>query len=74
MLSPQRAPPLSLQELVNLLLLGRAVSNVFDGEKRVGGSDGLLLRGVAPSDAPAPVGLLSLLEAHGHGEARILPL
>lgn len=60
--------PSRFQELVNLLLLGRAVSNVFDGEKRAGGRDGLLLRGVAPSDAPAPVGFLSLLEAHGHGE------
>lgn len=32
------------QELVNLCLLGRCVSNVFDGEESMGG--GMMLRGV----------------------------
>jgi hypothetical protein len=55
-------------ELVTLALTGRAVSNAFDGERRVGGceadggdggEDGAVLRGVAEQSR---VGLLSLHE------------
>ena len=46
------------QEVLNLLLLGCGVSNVFDGEKDLGG--GFVLRGVPCRPA---VGLLSQLEA-----------
>jgi hypothetical protein len=47
------------QEMVNLLLTGRATSNVFDGSRELGDS-GLMLRGVQrQSDA----GYLSQLEA-----------
>lgn len=49
------------QEAVNLLLLGRATSNVFDGNRRVGQ---LRLRGLRASDQP-DVGFLALLEASG---------
>lgn len=48
------------QELVNLLLTGRATSNVFDGEQ--GLEAGVRLRGVA---ARAPVGFLAMSEARG---------
>jgi hypothetical protein len=57
------------QELVNLLLTGRAHSNVFDGEQRLddgsadGGADVLVLRGVPRR---ADVGLLSLFESYDH--------
>ena len=53
------------QELVNLLLVGVAASNVFDGTQLVGeeGSDQLRLRGIERRPA---VGLLALNEAHGH--------
>jgi hypothetical protein len=46
------------QELLNLLLLGVGVSNVFDGNRDLGG--GFLLKGVPSRPA---VGLLSQLEA-----------
>ena len=46
------------QELLNLLLTGRARSNAFDGEQDLGG--GLLVRGI---DARPIVGYLSALEA-----------
>lgn len=46
------------QELVNLLLVGRAVSNTFDGQRDL---DGLTLRGVDAS-VSCPIGLLSLYE------------
>jgi hypothetical protein len=46
------------QEMLNLLLLGVGVSNIFDGSKDLGG--GFVLRGV-PSRPP--IGLLSQLEA-----------
>ena len=45
------------QEVLNLLLVGRGVSNVFDGDRDLGG---MIMRGV--SERP-PVGLLSELEA-----------
>jgi len=55
------------QEAVALLLTGRARSNTFDGEKRIGGDKaeeaGLLLRG---ADSRADVGMLTLFEHYGH--------
>jgi len=45
---------------VNLLLTGRATSNVFDGDKRM---DDLVLRGVSER---SDVGFLTLLEAYQH--------
>ena len=49
------------QEVLNLMLFGRATSNVFDLEQPMGDT-GLILRGV-PADVPIEVGLLSELEA-----------
>ena len=66
------------QELVNLLLLGVACSNVFDGVRTLGtGEDAMTLRGVpadrlsslgGSSGGACPVGLLCHAEAHGHTE------
>jgi len=55
------------QELVNLLLIGRAHSNVFDGEQTVGeigedGTGGCRLRGIPRR---SPVGFLTLFERQG---------
>ena len=52
------------QEMVNLLLTGRAVSNVFNGDMQLnsGGDMAILLKGV-PS--VSDVGLLSLFEHYG---------
>lgn len=54
------------QELVNLLLFGRAHSNVFDGEQTVGGdagtAEGCRLRGTPKR---SPVGFLTLFERQG---------
>ncbi|OQS00966.1 hypothetical protein ACHHYP_02052 [Achlya hypogyna] len=47
------------QEIVNLLLVGYACSNVFDGTQDLG--DGLVLRGIAHQ---GPVGFLTLFEAY----------
>lgn len=47
------------QEMVNLLLSGRATSNVFDGSRAMGDS-GLTLKGVARQNE---IGYLSQLEA-----------
>lgn len=50
------------QELVNLMVFGRAYSNVFDGTKRLGSAaDGWYVLQGAPKRAP--VGFLSLFEA-----------
>lgn len=50
------------QELVNLMIFGRAYSNVFDGTKRLGSAaDGWCVLQGAPKRAP--VGFLSLFEA-----------
>lgn len=50
------------QELVNLLLTGTASSNVFDGERALGGGgDSTKLRGIAETPE---VGFLSLFEAY----------
>ena len=54
------------QELVNLLLIGRGFSNVFDGERTVGGEggdgEGTRLRGIPRR---APIGFLTLFERQG---------
>ena len=52
------------QELVNLLLTGRAVSNVFNGDMQLnsGGDTAMLLKGI-PS--VSEIGLLSLFEHYG---------
>jgi ubiquitin carboxyl-terminal hydrolase MINDY-3/4 len=52
------------QELVSLLLTGKARSNVMDGSKRLGeGADSLLLRGI---DEQSDVGMLTLFEHYGY--------
>ncbi|ETV68106.1 hypothetical protein H257_15853 [Aphanomyces astaci] len=56
------------QEMVNLLLLGYACSNVFDGTKDLGGGDdatssSMVLRGVQKRSA---VGFLTLFEAYDY--------
>jgi hypothetical protein len=55
----------SNQEIVNLVLFGKATSNVFDGDKDLG--DGMILHGVplrvSDDDAGLPIGLLSELES-----------
>jgi hypothetical protein len=48
------------QELLNLVLIGRAVSNVFDRDKPMGDT-GMVLHGI-PDEALVSVGLLSELE------------
>ena len=50
------------QEMVNLLLLGRAVGNVFDGDKDL---DGVMLQGVP---AQGEIGFLTLFEHYGSME------
>jgi len=51
------------QELVNLMIFGRAYSNVFDGSKRIGNvKDGFCVLQGAPRRAS--VGFLSLFEAY----------
>ncbi|MES1920297.1 hypothetical protein MHBO_001981 [Bonamia ostreae] len=53
------------QELVNLLISGRAASNVFDGEKRLGdnGNDEYVLTGIPER---TDIGFLTILEAQGY--------
>lgn len=52
------------QELVNLLLFGRACSNVFDGKKDLGqGKDKMVLQGV---ERHCEVGFLTLFEHYGY--------
>ena len=58
---------LYVQELVNLLLYGCAVSNVFDGTRKLGddsggSNDAVTLRGI-PSTGP--IGFLTLSEHYG---------
>merc|ERR1712113_29631 len=51
------------QELVNLMIFGRAFSNVFDGTKRIGSvKDGFCVLQGAPRRGP--IGFLSLFEAY----------
>jgi hypothetical protein len=52
-----------MQELVNLALSGRAVSNVFDGTRKMG--EEMTLRGI---ERRSSVGFLSLFEHHGYME------
>ncbi|MQL94040.1 hypothetical protein Taro_026692 [Colocasia esculenta] len=47
------------QEIINLLLCGEAVDNIFDGNTSV---DGMLLRGIRGAE----IGFLTLLEVNGH--------
>lgn len=50
------------QDLVNLMMIGRAVTNVFNGVKRLGGdgsNDGFLIKGI---EEQSEVGFLTLLE------------
>jgi hypothetical protein len=54
------------QELINLLLTGRATSNVIDGEMELGDS-GLRLRGVYQRSS---IGYLTQLEALRYCEVR----
>ncbi|KAF4720951.1 hypothetical protein FOZ62_004723 [Perkinsus olseni] len=51
------SPRYCTQELVNLLLVGKAASNTFDGHRDL---DGLTLRGIQATSCP--IGLLSLYE------------
>ncbi|KAF4667232.1 hypothetical protein FOZ61_008550 [Perkinsus olseni] len=51
------SPRYCTQELVNLLLVGEAASNTFDGHRDL---DGLTLRGIQATSCP--IGLLSLYE------------
>ena len=51
----------SSQEIVNLLLTGRAFTNTFNGEHKLGNSpqESMVLRGITQK---AEIGLLSLFE------------
>ena len=53
----------SSQEIVNLLLTGRAFTNTFNGEHKLGGNtpqqESMVLRGITQK---AEIGLLSLFE------------
>jgi hypothetical protein len=52
------------QELLNLMLTGRATSNMFDGDKTIGdGAESMRLRGV---QAQSCIGQLTLFEAYGN--------
>eukprot|EP00743_Colponemidia_sp_Colp-15_P006245 GILK01006719.1.p1 GENE.GILK01006719.1~~GILK01006719.1.p1 ORF type:complete len:652 (-),score=85.85 GILK01006719.1:95-2050(-) len=54
------------QEMVNLMLTGKATSNVFDGEQQLQGEKGspaMVLRGIP---ARGTVGFLTLLERYGY--------
>lgn len=48
-----------LQEVVNLLLVGKAVTNVFNNEVSLGKEEKTVLRGIT---SPSNIGLLSLFE------------
>ena len=49
------------QELINLMLVGKAVSNVHDGDKDMG--DGLVLKGI---NKQSEVGFLTFFEHYGY--------
>ena len=51
------------QELINIMLVGRACSNGFNGENDLG--DGFILKGVHKQ---AEIGFLTLFEAYGYFE------
>jgi hypothetical protein len=52
--------------MVNLLLTGRAVSNVFDGDKQL---DGMALKGIQQRST---IGFLSLMEKYNNFEGTML--
>jgi hypothetical protein len=47
------------QELINILLIGRATSNCFDGNKDLG--DNFIIKGI---HKPSELGFLTLFEAY----------
>lgn len=49
------------QELINVILVGRASSNVIDGERDLG--DNFILRGIHKQ---GEIGFLTLFEAYGY--------
>ncbi len=49
------------QELINIILVGRAASNVFDGDKDMG--DNFILKGI---HRQSEIGFLTLFEAYGY--------
>lgn len=49
------------QELLNVLLVGKAVSNVFNGDKDMG--DNFIIKGVHKNSS---IGFLTLFEAYGY--------
>lgn len=51
------------QELINTMLVGRAATNVHDGDKDVG--DGFILKGI---NRQSEIGFLTLFEHHGYFE------
>jgi len=49
------------QEFINIILVGKATSNVFDGDKDMG--DNFILKGIHKQ---SEVGFLTLFEAYGY--------
>ena len=49
------------QELINIILVGKAASNVFDGDKDMG--DNFILKGI---NRQSEIGFLTLFEAYGY--------
>lgn len=49
------------QELINIMLVGKAVSNVFNGDKDMG--DNFILKGIHKQ---SEIGFLTLFEAYGY--------
>lgn len=49
------------QELINIILVGKASSNVFDGDKDMG--DNFIIKGIHKQ---SEIGFLTLFEAYGY--------
>lgn len=49
------------QELINIILVGKASSNVFDGQRDLG--DNFIIKGI---DKHSEIGFLTLFEAYGY--------
>ncbi len=49
------------QEFINIILVGKATSNVFDGDKDMG--DNFILKGIHKQ---SEIGFLTLFEAYGY--------
>lgn len=49
------------QELINIILIGKATSNVFDGDKDMG--DNFIIKGIHKQ---SEIGFLTLFEAYGY--------